>query len=144
MIHATNIKGMYDMWDELRARHPGILLDSCASGGRRIDLEVLSRAVILSRSDYEFGPGPATPGADCKLPADALLGDNTGDFEAEQSLTMGTFLIGAIPYGSPLRHYLPYASRSAGPAVRCAFFGSKLHSRMPSVHTPACVKRASV
>ena len=41
-----------------------------------------------------------------------------GDFEAEQSLTMGTFLAGAIPFGSPLRHYTPYATRSAGPAAK--------------------------
>lgn len=96
-----------------------MLLDSCASGGRRIDLEVLSRAVILSRSDYEFGSAPGK----CKLPAAGFPGDNTGDFEAEQSQTMGSFLVGAIPYGSPLRHYHPYATRSAGPAAKTVDWG---------------------
>jgi len=37
------VEGLYTMWDEILASHPGLLLDSCASGGRRIDLEVLSR-----------------------------------------------------------------------------------------------------
>ena len=44
----------YEMWDELRARHPGLLLDSCASGGRRIDLEVRARArTNLALSEHE-------------------------------------------------------------------------------------------
>jgi len=75
--------------------------------------------VILSRSDYEFGSAPGK----CKLPAAGFPGDNTGDFEAEQSLTMGSFLVGAIPYGSPLRHYHPYATRSAGPAAKTVDWG---------------------
>ena len=37
-------------------RHPGMLIDSCASGGRRNDLETLRRAVPLLRSDYTFEP----------------------------------------------------------------------------------------
>jgi alpha-galactosidase len=43
-------------WDELKRRHPGMLIDSCASGGRRNDLETLRRAVPLLRSDYTFEP----------------------------------------------------------------------------------------
>ena len=39
------------MWDELRARHPGLWIDNCASGGRRIDIEMCSRSVPLWRSD---------------------------------------------------------------------------------------------
>ena len=78
-------------------------------------MEVLSRAIVLSRSDYEFG---STPGLCTLAPGAVWPADNTGDFEAEQSLTMGTFLAGAIPFGSPLRHYTPYATRSAGPAAK--------------------------
>jgi alpha-galactosidase len=43
-------------WDELRHRHPDMLIDSCASGGRRNDLETMRRAVPLWRSDYAFEP----------------------------------------------------------------------------------------
>ncbi len=41
-------------WDELRRRHPDMLIDSCASGGRRNDIETMRRAVPLWRSDYAF------------------------------------------------------------------------------------------
>jgi len=46
-----HIEGLYALWDRILAAHPGILIDNCASGGRRIDLETLRRAVVLSRSD---------------------------------------------------------------------------------------------
>jgi alpha-galactosidase len=48
--------GYFAFWDELRRRHPGMLIDSCASGGRRNDLETLRRALPLLRSDYQFEP----------------------------------------------------------------------------------------
>jgi len=51
------VEGHYAMWDELRARHPGLWIDNCASGGRRIDLETCMRAVPLWRSDTNCAPG---------------------------------------------------------------------------------------
>ncbi len=45
------IENLYRMWDELRTRIPGLLIDNCASGGRRMDIEALSRSVTLWRSD---------------------------------------------------------------------------------------------
>jgi len=51
-----HIAGYLAYWDELRRRHPAMLIDSCASGGRRNDLETLRRAVPLLRSDYIFEP----------------------------------------------------------------------------------------
>jgi alpha-galactosidase len=50
------VTGYLAYWDELRRRHPGMLLDSCASGGRRNDVESLRRAVPLTRSDYLLEP----------------------------------------------------------------------------------------
>jgi len=47
-----HIEGLYALWDRILAAHPGILIDNCASGGRRIDLESLRRSVPLWRSDY--------------------------------------------------------------------------------------------
>ncbi len=50
------IEGFYAFWDELRRRHPGLLIDNCASGGRRLDLETISRSVALWRTDYNCFP----------------------------------------------------------------------------------------
>lgn len=49
-----HVTGYLAYWDELRRRHPDMLIDSCASGGRRNDLETMRRAVPLWRSDYAF------------------------------------------------------------------------------------------
>lgn len=51
-----HVEGYFKYWDALQARHPGMLIDSCASGGRRNDLETLRRAVPLLRSDYIMEP----------------------------------------------------------------------------------------
>ncbi len=48
-----HVLGMYQVWDDLLARNPGLLIDNCASGGRRIDLETLRRSVIFFRSDFQ-------------------------------------------------------------------------------------------
>jgi alpha-galactosidase len=46
-----HVTGYLAYWDELRRRHPDMLIDSCASGGKRNDLETLRRSVPLLRSD---------------------------------------------------------------------------------------------
>ena len=51
-----HVTGYLAYWDELRRRHPDLLLDSCASGGRRNDLETMRRAIPLLRSDYIMEP----------------------------------------------------------------------------------------
>lgn len=48
------VQGHLAFWDELRRRNPGLRIDSCASGGRRNDLETMRRAVPLTRSDFHF------------------------------------------------------------------------------------------
>ncbi len=49
-----HVMGYLAYWDELRRRHPEMLIDSCASGGRRNDIETMRRSVPLWRSDYAF------------------------------------------------------------------------------------------
>jgi len=51
-----DVTGYLAFWDGLRQRHPGMIIDSCASGGRRNDLETMRRAVPLLASDYRFEP----------------------------------------------------------------------------------------
>ena len=46
------VQGHLAFWDELRRRNPHLRIDSCASGGRRNDLETMRRAVPLLRSDW--------------------------------------------------------------------------------------------
>ena len=74
-----NVQGHLAYWDELRRRHPDMLIDTCASGGRRNDLETLRRAVPLLRSDFQGG-GP----------------DNVTRFAGNQGHTYGLSLW--VPY----------------------------------------------
>lgn len=47
-----HVQGHLAFWDELRRRNPHLRIDSCASGGRRNDLETMRRSVPLLRSDW--------------------------------------------------------------------------------------------
>jgi alpha-galactosidase len=76
------IEGLYAFWDELLARHPGLIIDNCASGGRRLDFETLGRATAYWRSD---GPRDAiahqahTWGLLPWVPLNATSVDQAGD-----------------------------------------------------------------
>jgi alpha-galactosidase len=48
-----HVEGLYDYWDALLARVPGLMIDNCAGGGRRLDLETVSRSIPLWRTDSE-------------------------------------------------------------------------------------------
>ena len=50
--------GYLAYWDALRRRFPHLLLDSCASGGRRNDLETMRRAVALHSTDHRYDDLP--------------------------------------------------------------------------------------
>jgi hypothetical protein len=49
-----HIAGLYAMQDEIRRRHPLIIMEGCCGGGRRIDLESLSRFLWHQKSDRWF------------------------------------------------------------------------------------------
>ena len=57
MRQIRHIEGLYAFWDTLLERHPGLMIDNCASGGQRIDLEMISRSIPLWRSDMQCFPG---------------------------------------------------------------------------------------
>jgi len=52
MAEIRYLTGHYAFWDELRQRFPRLAIDNCASGGRRIDLETMSRSLPLWPSDF--------------------------------------------------------------------------------------------
>ena len=49
------IEGLYAFWDYLLQRFPSLLIDNCASGGRRLDYETMLRSAPLWRTDYQYG-----------------------------------------------------------------------------------------
>lgn len=49
------IEGLYAFWDYLLQRFPHLLIDNCASGGRRIDYETMLRSAPMWRTDYQYG-----------------------------------------------------------------------------------------
>lgn len=55
VAEAKHVEGLYRFLDDMRARFPWIMQENCASGGRRIDLEMVKRAHSYCRSDYYIG-----------------------------------------------------------------------------------------
>lgn len=94
-----HVENLYRMWDDLRARIPGLLIDNCSSGGRRLDIEALSRSVSLWRSDTGCFPE---------------VGDfATSLWNTQQIISLGRYL----PY-TCVGHWdhTPYDVRSTGTA----------------------------
>lgn len=58
MNENLHVQGYLQFWDDLLARNPGLWIDSCASGGRRNDLETMRRSVPLHYTDYGYGDHP--------------------------------------------------------------------------------------
>lgn len=50
-----HIENLYRFWDYLLSRFPDLMIDNCASGGRRLDLETVSRSIPLWRTDCHYG-----------------------------------------------------------------------------------------
>jgi alpha-galactosidase len=91
-----HVTGYLAYWDELRRRHPNMLIDSCASGGRCNDLETMRRAVPLWRSDYAFeaiGHQCMTYGISLWLPF-----HGTGTIAARNAPYYGSGLTPVEPY----------------------------------------------
>jgi alpha-galactosidase len=105
MSEIAYITGLYRLWDDLRARFPHLWIDNCSSGGRRIDLETVSRALPLWPSDFHDTVGLRTgPGL------------HIGD----QCITAG--LARWVPlFGGGVWNFTPYGAR--GHAIGGFMFG---------------------
>lgn len=62
MTEIQHMSGLYAMWDELLASRPGLRIDNCASGGRRMDIEMMSRSFVFWRTDHGFSDTLAEQG----------------------------------------------------------------------------------
>jgi alpha-galactosidase len=91
MSEIRHIEGLYAFWDGLLERDPNLIIDNCASGGRRIDLETVGRATPFWRTD---GPRDAiahqchTYGLLAWVPFNATSQDREGDdYEFRSSMS---------------------------------------------------------
>ncbi len=109
-----HVQGYLAYWDELRRRHPGMLIDSCASGGRRLDLETMRRAVPLLRSDYQ--PFDGNP--------DAAVGN--------QGHTYG--LSSWIPYYGTGVYYIPKGLVYTARSYLTPAWGVAVDARKPDIN----------
>lgn len=57
------VETLYEIWDTLRAHFPDMVIDNCGGGGSRVDLETVSRAYVLWRSDYNCNPQASPVGS---------------------------------------------------------------------------------
>jgi alpha-galactosidase len=105
-----HIEGLYAFWDALLARHPNLIIDNCASGGRRIDLETIGRATPFWRTD---GPRDAIAhqchsyGLFAWVPLSAISQDREGDTYEFRSSMSSSLCINWNHSGDGVRPALP-------------------------------------
>jgi alpha-galactosidase len=112
MTEIGHITGMYKMWDELLAKHPGLHIDNCASGGRRIDIETMSRSFIVWRTDHGTDDSMAE-----QAQTTALAPWVPGTEGFEQTYTGSKPWKGPGPYNTSEHIYLMRLGYQAGFAV---------------------------
>ncbi len=90
MTEVKYIMGLYDYWDYLLNRFPSLLIDNCASGGRRIDYETMLRSAPMWRTDYNYGEPVGyqchTYGLEFFLPQHATGSYHVNSFDSRSSL----------------------------------------------------------
>ncbi len=99
-----HVQGYLGYWDELRRRHPQLLIDSCASGGRRNDLETMRRAVPLHPTDYNYGDLTAKQAFHHSLfQWIPFYGSNTVPMESVDPYAIGSGLAMGVVFGYEMR-----------------------------------------
>ena len=53
-----HVQGYYAFWDDLLKENDGLLIDSCASGGRRNEYNTMKRSVPFHYTDFAYGDPP--------------------------------------------------------------------------------------
>jgi alpha-galactosidase len=82
ITESQHIVGLYTLWDTIVKRHPTMVMEGCSGGGRRIDLETLSRFHWHQKSDrwYDsesdqcslYGANLYLPGGVINIPTEAV------------------------------------------------------------------------
>lgn len=67
------INGLYAFLDMILEKYPYMMIDNCASGGNRMDIEMQKRSVTLWRSDYNCNPDYLVEGLQAATMGSALL-----------------------------------------------------------------------
>ncbi|MBG6181347.1 alpha-galactosidase [Arthrobacter sp. CAN_A1] len=94
-----NVTALYRLLDELKRRHPGLEIESCASGGGRVDLEILARTDRIWTSD-------------CIDPLERLVIQKyTGLLVAPE--LMGMHIGGPVSHSTHRAHSLPLRASTA-------------------------------
>ncbi|MBX7258874.1 MAG: alpha-galactosidase [Candidatus Hydrogenedentes bacterium] len=104
---ALYINGLYEMLDELMRRHPGLLIEQCSSGGRRIDLETIRRGHTFWKSDDTMDQALMRfheTGANVFLPG-GLLNTNYCKFNSEGEVL--ALFAGPLAFGLDYRTLAP-------------------------------------
>ena len=106
MTEVKYIAGLYRYLDFLHTRLPHLIMDNCAGGGRRLDFEMVSRAITLWRSDYSnYIDGKQCHGYYLNqwLPVNCTCGASMNPYDYRSILAAGVnFTWGAMGgYSSP-------------------------------------------
>ena len=127
MAEVLYVQGLYALWDTLLSRFASrdLFIDNCAGGGRRLDLETISRSAPLWRSDA------GCPSA-----------------EASQATSMGVSLILPISSGATCGGSTgaidPYEWRSAGVVGKAISWGPATWEAIVADATLLAQARAAV
>ena len=54
MMENRYARGYWSLWDKLIARYPNMMIDDCAAGGGRNDIDSMRRAVPLHKTDHDY------------------------------------------------------------------------------------------
>ena len=147
ITESLHVAGVYELWDTLRSRYPNMVMEGCCGGGRRIDLETLSRFHWHQKADrwYDtesdqcslYGANLYLPGGVINIPVQA-----TDDYGAWSSFA-GQFCLAWHPLDADFpmelarrqveryKRVRPYLSGDFYPLTPCAldaaYIGYQFH-----------------
>ncbi|WP_394253317.1 alpha-galactosidase [Arthrobacter pityocampae] len=94
-----HVEALYRLLDELRRRHPGLEIESCASGGARVDLGILARTDRVWTSD-------------CIDPIERLVNQKYTGLVVPPEL-LGMHIGGPVSHSTGRAHTLPFRAATA-------------------------------
>ena len=91
------VEGFYELWDTLLERFPGLVIDNCASGGRRLEFEAMGRSISMFRTDYScftdadpLGHQVQTCGLSMWVPVSTVGGESKDPYHWRSRMNNGT------------------------------------------------------